>query len=143
MTKDELGDIEWLASCTTRERATIRKRADIITVPAGATFISEGDPSHWFYAVISGEATVRSGGDVLGVVATGDAVNEVDVLQNTASTTSVTADTELTLLVMGRREFLGMLDEVPGIARRLLMPHIPQPVSRRRGRPVLVPLPAA
>ena len=144
MTKDELGDIEWLAACTTRERATIRKRADIFDVPAGTAVIREGDPAHWFYTVIEGSATVRSGDDVVGRVSDGDAVNELDVLKNEVSTTSVTADTDLTLLVMGRREFIGMLDEVPGTARRLLMPHIPQPVARRRGgRPVLVPLPAA
>lgn len=143
MTKDELGDIEWLAACTTRERAAIRKRTDILSVPAGTTLIREGDPARWFYAVIAGEATVRSGNDIVGAVRGGDPVNEVDVLNNELSTTSVTADTDLQLLAMGRREFLGMLDEVPGLARRLLMPHVAQPVRRRSRRPVLVPLPAA
>ena len=143
MTIDELGDIEWLASCTSRERAAIRRRADLVTVPAGETFINEGDAARWFYAVVRGEATVRSSDYLLGTMYEGDPVNDVEVLRNEPSPVSVTAATDLTLLVMGRREFLGMLDETPGIARRLLMPHIPKPVLRSGARPVLVPLPAA
>jgi CRP-like cAMP-binding protein len=143
MTKDELGDIEWLATCTSRERVAIRKRADIVEVSAGTTLIHQGDAPRWFYAVMDGTATVHNGDALVGRVCAGDAVNELEVLRNEPSPATVTADTDLRLLVMGRREFLGMLDDTPGLARRLLMPHIPQARTAKAGRPTLVPVPAA
>jgi CRP-like cAMP-binding protein len=145
MTKDELGDIEWLATCTTRERQAIRKRADIVTVAAGTTLIREGDAPRWFYAVLDGTVTLADAdGDVIGRVSAGDPVNELEILRNEVATTTVTTDTDTRLLVMGRREFLGMLDDTPGLARRLLLPHIPRmPAPAKGRRPVLVPVPAA
>jgi len=142
MGKDELGDIEWLVGCTSRERAAIRRRADLIDLPAGTVLIREGDRSRWFYALVNGDVSVTTDGNTVGRVAAGEPVNEVDVLRNEASAVTVTADTDVSVLVMGRREFLGMLDDTPGLARRLLTPHIPRVPATNR-RPVLVPLPAA
>ncbi len=143
MAKDDLGDIEWLATCTHRERLAIRKRADLIEIPAGSVLIREGDSPRWFYAVIDGAATLTSRDDVVGRVTAGDPINELEVLRNDASATTVTAETAVRLLAMGRREFLGMLDDTPGLARRLLLPHIPKVTATRAWRPALVPLPAA
>jgi CRP/FNR family transcriptional regulator, cyclic AMP receptor protein len=143
MAKDELDDIEWLAVCTGRERAAIRKRSDIVEVPAGTVVIREGESPRWFYAVMEGDASIAIDGDVAGRVSKGEPVNELEVLRNEPAAATVTAETNLRLLVMGRREFLGTLDETPGLTRRLLMPHIPQPAAAAKRRPALVPLPAA
>jgi CRP-like cAMP-binding protein len=141
--KDALDDIEWLALCSSRERAWIRRHADLIEVPAGTSLLNEGEASRWFYAVVDGQATRRVAGHYVGLVTAGDPVNDIEVLRNEPVAATVTADTKLRLLVMGRREFLGMLDEIPGLARRVLMPHIPSVPASRRRRPALVPLPAA
>ena len=145
MEKDQLGDIEWLATCTTRERAAIRKRADFVDVPAGRVIIGEGETPRWFYAVISGDVALSVDGDSVGRVSAGEPINEVDVVRNTPNAVTAVAETPVRLLVMGRREFVGMLDEVPGLARRLLVPRIPAvPAAPARARGlVLVPLPAA
>lgn len=142
MMKDELDDIEWLATCTNRERAAIRRHVDLVTLPAGTVLFEQGDTARWFYAVVRGEITLRTDGENVGRVGAGQPVNEVDVMRNDAAVATATATSDVELLVMGRREFLGMLDEIPGLARRLLMPHIPA-LRRPTRRPVLVPLPAA
>jgi CRP/FNR family transcriptional regulator, cyclic AMP receptor protein len=142
--KDELGEIDWLATCTSRERATIRRRCDLIEVPAGTVLIREGDAPRWFYALVDGTARAAVGGDAVGRVNRGEPINELELLRNEPAPATVTAETDLRIFVMGRREFLGMLDEVPGLARRLLVPHLrPVAAAARRGRPALVPLPAA
>ncbi len=143
MAKDELGDIEWLAQCTSRERAAIRRHADYVEVPAGTVLLHEGDVPRWFYAVVAGDAKLTAEGDAVGRVTAGQPINDVEVLRNEPATTTVTADSDLRVLVMGRREFLGMLDDVPGLARRLLERRIPQTRSAARRRPTLVPVPAA
>ena len=141
MASDDLTGIEWLATCTKRERAMIRRNADVVTVPAGTVLIREGESPRWFYGLIDGEVEVTVGGDRVGTVCTGQSINELEMVRHLASPATVTAATDARLLVMGRRAFLGMLDEIPGLARRLLMPHIPAASLARR--PALVPLPAA
>ncbi len=144
MIKDELGDAEWLRACTTQERVTIRRHADIVTLPAGAVLTRQGDAARWFYAVIDGEVAVSVDGDWVGFVTAGEPINELEVVRNEASPATITAACDVTLLVMGCRQFMGALDEVPGLARRLLLPHIPdvQAAAPRR-RTTLVPIPVA
>lgn len=139
---NDLTGIEWLATCNKRERALIRRHADVVKVPAGSVLIREGDLPRWYYALLDGELAVSVDGDVTIEISSGESVNELEVMRNELSPATVTTLTDATLLVMGRREFLGMVDEVPGLARRLLMPHIPASPTASR-RPSLVPLPAA
>jgi CRP-like cAMP-binding protein len=142
-TTDVLDDIEWLALCTTRERMWIRRHADVIDVAAGSVVLHEGDASRWFYAVIEGDALATVDGVLVARLGAGDPLNDLELLRNEPAAATVTAKTDLRLLVMGRREFMGMLDEIPGLARRVLLPRIPAPPAVRRRRAALVPLPAA
>jgi CRP-like cAMP-binding protein len=142
MGTDELGGIEWLATCNKAERSWIRRHADVVTIPAGTVLVREGEGARWFYAVIDGEVAVSVDGDHTQTLGRGEPVNEIEVLRNEPSPATVAAATDVRVLVMGRREFLGMLDEVPGLARRLLVPHIPAAQTTTR-RAALVPLPAA
>lgn len=144
MSYDELQSIDWLAVCTNRDRATIRRLADVVDIPAGTVLLREGDAPRWFYALIDGNASASVDGEVVQELGAGELVNHVEVLHNVPAPATVVASTDLRALVMGRREFLGMLDEIPGLARRVLVPHIPRMSGPTRPRrPVLVPLPAA
>ena len=125
------------------ERAAIRRHVDVVDVPTGTVLLYEGDGPRWFYAVVEGTAVVSVDGDVVNELGAGDLVNDIEILQNWPAPATVTAGDGLRVLTIGRREFLGMLDEVPGLARRLLVPHIPKIPAASRRRPALVPLPAA
>jgi CRP/FNR family cyclic AMP-dependent transcriptional regulator len=50
----------------------------------------------------------------------GDCVGELALLDHGPRTASVTAKTPLTVLVLGPREFAGLLDEVPALNRKML-----------------------
>ena len=143
MASDDLTGIDWLSSVSKREREMIRRHADLVTLPAGSALIFEGDSPRWFYALMEGSLAVCVDGDEVRTLSDPQPVNEVEVMRNEASPATVVAATDVRLLVMGRREFLGMLDEVPGLARRLLLRHIPATPRTTPRRPSLVPLPAA
>jgi CRP-like cAMP-binding protein len=143
MANDELTSIPWLAICTARERAAIRKQVDFVDVRRGTVLVSEGTTPRWFYALVDGHASVQTAGQAPRRLGPGEPLNELDVLRNEMAAATVTLESDARLLVMGRREFLGVLDETPGVARRLLMRHIPAEEPRTARRPVLVPVPAA
>ena len=48
-------------------------------------------------------------------------VGEMAVVAGIERTASVTADTDMKVEVMSRREFTSLLDEFPGIARKMLV----------------------
>jgi CRP-like cAMP-binding protein len=50
----------------------------------------------------------------------GSAFGELALLDRAPRNASVVAETPMELVVLGQREFAGILDEVPGFARKLL-----------------------
>jgi CRP-like cAMP-binding protein len=50
----------------------------------------------------------------------GDCFGELALLDGGPRTASVTATTNLTVLVLGQREFGGIIEEVPGIAHKIM-----------------------
>jgi CRP/FNR family cyclic AMP-dependent transcriptional regulator len=70
--------------------------------------------------IVDGTATVRRNGRKVGTLGPGDAIGELALLDHGPRTATVTATTPLKVLVIGAREFAGVIDEVPPIAHKLL-----------------------
>ena len=58
---------------------------------------------------------------MLARVGAGDFLGELAVIAGVPRTATVTADTDMVLSVLNRREFSSLLDEQPGIARKVLV----------------------
>jgi CRP-like cAMP-binding protein len=91
------------------------------TIKAGKEFITEGTPGRQAFLVLSGRATVRRGSKILTIVGPGDFLGEMSVLTGDHRTATVTADTDLEVEVLNRREFASLLEEQPKLAIKLLM----------------------
>jgi CRP-like cAMP-binding protein len=63
---------------------------------------------------------VKRNGRKVAMLGPGDAFGELALLDHGPRTATVTAATPLKVLVIGAREFAGILDEVPPIAHKLL-----------------------
>jgi CRP-like cAMP-binding protein len=63
---------------------------------------------------------VTRGGQTIAQLGPGDCVGELSLLDHGPRTASVTAATPLTVLVLGPREFSGLLDEVPTLTHKVL-----------------------
>ena len=50
----------------------------------------------------------------------GDAFGELALLEKAPRNSTIVAETDMELVVLGQREFAGLIDEVPGFARKLL-----------------------
>lgn len=117
---DQLGRMWLFSACTKRDLATIGRASDEITVAAGKTLTEEGRPGHEFFLILDGEASVRRNGRKVATLGSGQYFGELSLLDRGPRSATVVADTELRLLVVGQREFNGVLDEVPGLAHKLL-----------------------
>jgi CRP-like cAMP-binding protein len=117
---DHLAQVRLFRACSNKELTTIGRASDEVRVPAGKVLTEEGSPGHEFYLVLEGTATVSRKKKKVATVGPGQYFGEMALLDRGPRSATVTADTAMTLLVLGQREFSGVLDEVPGIAHKLL-----------------------
>ena len=117
---DDLGRLWLFSSLSKKELATIARRADEVRVPAGKVLTAEGKPGHEFFLIVAGQAAVERGGRTIATLTPGQYFGELSLLDRGPRSATVVASTEMDLLVLGQREFSGLLDEVPGLAHKLL-----------------------
>lgn len=117
----QLESIELFSELSKKELRSISRLMTEVTVNAGKDLIVEGTPGREFMVILDGEATVRRSGRVLARVGAGDFLGELAVIAGVSRTATVTADTDMTLSVLNRREFAGLLDEQPKIAKKVLV----------------------
>ncbi len=117
---DHLAQVPLFADCTKKQLQQVAAASIEMTVSPGKVLVREGEPGHECFILISGTATVTRKGETLATLGEGAVVGELAPLTGAARTATVVADSELELLVISQREFAGLLDEVPGLAVRVL-----------------------
>jgi CRP-like cAMP-binding protein len=115
-----LGNVSLFRHCRKRELARIAALVDEIEAPEGKTLTREGEPGWEFFVVAEGRATARRGGRRVGEIEPGSFFGEMSLLDRGPRTATVTADTDMHLLVLSSRSFSSLMDEMPSVAQRVL-----------------------
>jgi len=118
---DHLKDVRLFSSCTKKELTHLGRASDEITVPAGKVIVEEGSFGHDFFMILEGEADVTVGKKKVASLGPGGYFGELAILDRAPRNATVTARTPMRLLLLGQREFSSVLDEVPGLAHKLLV----------------------
>ena len=90
------------------------------TVSDGEVLCREGEPGKEFFLISAGEAVVTQRGRHLRRLGPGDFFGELALLDRGPRSATVTADGPVTLHVIKELDFAALLDEVPGVAHKLL-----------------------
>jgi len=117
---EQLSQVRLFSAFNKKELALIARASDEVSVPAGKELVREGTPGHEFFLILSGEASVRRNGRKVVTLGPGQYFGELALLDRGPRTATVLAETPMELLVLGQREFAGVLDEVPHLAHKLL-----------------------
>ncbi len=117
----KLESIELFSELSKKELRAISSLMTTVSVKAGKELMVEGTPGREFLVISEGEATVRRSGRVLAKVGPGDFLGELAVIAGVPRTATVTADTDMTVSALNRREFAGLLDSQPKIAKKVLI----------------------
>ena len=117
---EHLAAVPMFYTCTKHELQTLAKLATELDVPAGKDLIVENQPGQEFMIVLEGTAVATVGGAVVARFGPGDYFGEIALLDAGMRTATVTAQTPMTLAVVGRGEFHQMLDDVPPLAHKVM-----------------------
>jgi len=99
---------------------SIVSAATEIDVRAGQRLVGEGEYDRDLFVITRGEATVTKGGRKLSTLGPGDFFGELALLARIARTASVTATTDMRVVVLGPREIEQVIDHEPVLGRRML-----------------------
>jgi CRP-like cAMP-binding protein len=116
----DLSKIWLFAPCSTRDLRKVRQSLDEITAEAGEVLVEEGTTGHEFFLIVSGTAAVRRKGRKIATLGPGQYFGELALLDRQPRSATVVAETDMDLLVLEQRHFLGLLDTLPSLSRKLL-----------------------
>src|SRR5687767_10847507 len=117
---EQLAQVRLFSACNKKELGLIGKASDEISVPAGKVLCEQGKPGFEFYLILDGEATVKRNNKRVASLGAGRYFGELSLLTRLPRNATVEAASDMDLLVLGQREFSGLLDEVPGMAHKVL-----------------------
>lgn len=117
---EHLAETPLFSALSKRDLQRLAKASNEVERPAGSVLVDQGDAGREAFVLVEGAATVKRNGRKVGTLGPGDAIGELSLLDHGPRTATVTADTDVTLLVLSAREFSGVLEEVPGLAHKLL-----------------------
>ncbi len=117
---DHLASVSLFSACSKKELQAVARASDEISLPAGKHLCEQGSIGREAFIILSGTAEARRNGRKVATYGPGDCFGELSLLDHGPRTATVTAETDLDVLVLGAREFAGVLDEVPPVAHKLL-----------------------
>jgi CRP/FNR family cyclic AMP-dependent transcriptional regulator len=117
---EHLAQVPLFSALSRRELALVARRAEDVTVPAGKVLVSEGETGQQFFVIMSGEAKLSRRGRKIATLGPGTSFGELALLDKHPRNATAVAETPMELVVLGQREFAGLIDDVPGFARKLL-----------------------
>jgi CRP/FNR family transcriptional regulator, cyclic AMP receptor protein len=118
---EHLAQVKMFSSLNKKELAMVSRASDVITVKDGTDLVREGTYGHDFYLILEGAATVRRNGRKVAELGPGSYFGELSLLDNGPRSATITANGETEVAVIGQREFMAVLDQVPAVSRKLLM----------------------
>jgi CRP-like cAMP-binding protein len=115
-----LSAVPMFSTCSKRELLKLAKAGDELDIAAGRRLVDQGETGREAFFILDGTATVRRGNRKIATLGPGDWFGELALLDHQPRTASVTAETPMKVYVLDSRHFAGVLDEIPGLSRRLL-----------------------
>jgi len=116
----DLSTIWLFSTCSSRDLRTIRRALEEVTVKTGRVLCEEGTIGREFFIIVEGQASVRRNGRKIASLGPGQYFGELALLDRRPRSATVVSDTDMVLLVLGQRQFHGVLDAVPALSHKLL-----------------------
>ena len=113
-----LQGVPWFAACTEEQLGEAARLAERLEVHAGEVILREGRLGRELFVIVSGRATVTREGRVVNLLGAGDYFGELAAIEAAPRSATVTATTELDVLIIGPREFEAIMD-IPGFRNTL------------------------
>jgi CRP-like cAMP-binding protein len=115
-----LRKVELFKGCSKAELGRISSLMTEEGAAAGDVLTKQGTPGMQAFVVIDGQATASRNGKAIAKLGRGSLFGELALLDGETRTATIVADTDMTLLVLSRREFSSLLAMAPSVSRKII-----------------------
>ena len=112
--------VAFFSGCSTQELETLSERLADLEVVAGTEVVREGDAAGDFYVIVTGTADVHQGGKLVGTMGPGDCFGEVANLLHIQRSATVTATSQMHLLVTDEPGFFDLIHGTRGLHAKVI-----------------------
>ncbi|MGN6380404.1 MAG: Crp/Fnr family transcriptional regulator [Gaiellales bacterium] len=116
---DILGDVPLFAGLSRRHLNRVADLATTRWVTRGSAIVKAGSPGESFFVILNGRAGVRAGGRRVSMQS-GDFFGEMSLIDGQPRSATVTAQTDVLVMVLPRSRFLKLLHSEPKVALALM-----------------------
>jgi CRP-like cAMP-binding protein len=120
MVIERLQGVPWFAACTEDQLTEIARMAERLHVQEGEVILREGRLGRELYIIVEGTVVVTRAGKTVNEWGPGDHFGELAAIEAAPRSATVTATSELDVLIVGPRELEAMMD-IPGFRNALLV----------------------
>ena len=113
-------NVPLFASVSKKGLRAVVQAATEVDVRAGKVLVTEGERGRELYVILRGTADVTRGGRKLSELVPGDFFGELAFLHPSPRTATVTARSDMRVMVLGAREMDLIVEREPSVARQLL-----------------------
>jgi len=113
-----LQGVPWFAACTEEQLRQVERLAERLEVHAGEVILREGRLGRELFVILSGSAAVTRAGRVVNLLGPGDYFGELAAIEAAPRSATVTATSDLEVLIIGPREFESIM-AIPGFRNAL------------------------
>jgi protein phosphatase len=118
---EQLRHVPLFAGLSRREIADIVRVSDEVEFFPGESIVKHGLKANDFYLLLDGPARVAVPGKRSRILHAGDYFGEISVLDGGPRTADIDAVSHVTLLRIERQAFVRLLDDLGGVARKILV----------------------
>ena len=115
-----LRQVPLFAHCSNDDLTRIARVADTVNVEEGRVLVTEGELGREAFIVLDAEVEVTSGGETVAHLGPAEPFGEMALLERVPRNATVTVAKPGQVLVIGQREFAGLLEET-AFARTILI----------------------
>jgi Cyclic nucleotide-binding domain len=133
-----LGGVPFLSDLSKRDLDKVLAIAKPTVHTEGAEVMTEGHGGVGFHLITDGKAKVQRAGRTVATLGPGEFFGEMALVDDGPRTASVTADTELTTLVISKWEFRPLVKSHPELAWKLIEHLVVRLREEQTGRDLLV-----
>jgi CRP/FNR family transcriptional regulator, cyclic AMP receptor protein len=108
------------SALTDRQLKSLAKSAKVVSFPANARVVKQGEPGIGFYLILNGEAEVRSGDRTLARLGPGQFFGEMTLLDEQPRSADVIAVRPSECAVLSRWEFWGFAKGEPEVLQGVM-----------------------
>jgi CRP-like cAMP-binding protein len=113
---EALARVPLFACLSKRQLRTIVRLAEQVRLPAGAPVVYRAQTGREFFVILEGTALVRTPAGDEQRLGPGSFFGEMSVIDGEPRSAAVRAETDLVLMMLGRRQFLRLLQDEPSVA---------------------------